>query len=392
MTTDNSVLEQELRELFSTIPAPPAPGSWAGAPPPMRRARRAAPRIALAAALAVAITAVFVLVRRDSAVTPLTAYGVGGAGGLSCSLPIAALSADRTTGFIDLDHGHATFRPAPTGGTTYVPALGRWVDVLPQMVAPDGRSYVKQQFSGGRTSVRIADAGGDREVLETRAPINVFAFSPQGILLIDMTPPPGGPDGTLRLQVLDPATGVVQPWPFPPPQMGSVREAGGGSAAGYRRQDNAIWLTAYSPASSSALVRRYDLATGATTEWFDGRTDGPGHVEVVGTDGSGRPIVQLANTDLFHTNPAQRAGIAVRTILLTAPHALSVLNEGRVGSAGVAGNLSPLSVNDGDRVWLASDDGTIWMYRAASGLQEMARVVKTSTRGAPGVVISGPCR
>jgi hypothetical protein len=82
----------------------------------------------------------------------------------------------------------------------------------------------------------------------------------------------------------------------------------------------------------------------------------------------------------------------VRTILLTAPHQQTVLNQGRVGDEGVAGNLSPLSVNDGDRLWLAADDGSIWTYTASAGLQEIARVVRTSTSGPPGVAISGPCR
>ena len=84
--------------------------------------------------------------------------------------------------------------------------------------------------------------------------------------------------------------------------------------------------------------------------------------------------------------------IGQRTILLTAPHVSAVLNQGRVGDAGVAGTLSPLSANDGDRVWLATDDGTIWLYSATAGLREVAKVVRTSTQGPPGVAISGPCR
>ena len=113
---------------------------------------------------------------------------------------------------------------------------------------------------------------------------------------------------------------------------------------------------------------------------------------MVGTDATGLPIVQLADRDLAHTNPAHRAGIGQRTILLTAPHVSAVLNQGRVGDAGVAGALSPLSVNDGDRVWLATNDGTIWMYSPTAGFQEVAKVVRTSMEGPPGVAISGPCR
>jgi len=63
-----------------------------------------------------------------------------------------------------------------------------------------------------------------------------------------------------------------------------------------------------------------------------------------------------------------------------------------VGDPGVAGDLGPLSVNDGDRLWLAADDGTIWMYVPGSGLRQMAKVITTSSSGPPGVVVSGPCR
>jgi hypothetical protein len=45
-----------------------------------------------------------------------------------------------------------------------------------------------------------------------------------------------------------------------------------------------------------------------------------------------------------------------------------------------------------DRVWLAADDGTIWMYSPAAGFQEIAGVFRTSTEGPPGVAVSGRCR
>jgi len=256
------------------------------------------------------------------------------------------------------------------------------------MVAPDGRSYVQQDDANGQAVVRVVDASGARTVLRTAAPIHVFGYARQGILVVDMGAP-GPPDGILHLELLDPATGGLRPFPFASPEMGRAR---GGTEAGFRPEDDAIWMTAYDPSADGTVVRRYDLATGVTTTWFDGQADGKGHVEVVATDGHGHPVVQLATKDLFHTNPAKRAGIGQRTLLLTAPHQQTVLNEGRVGDPGVAGNLGPLSVNDGDRVWLAADDGTIWMYLPGSGLLRMAKVVRTSNQGPPGVVVSGPCR
>jgi RNA polymerase sigma-70 factor (ECF subfamily) len=275
-------------------------------------------RVAVTAAVAVAAGAVVTLTRHGATPGPahplpaLTVSALPGAGTLSCRLPISALSADHTTGFIVLDHGHASFTPVHTSGTTYVPALQRWVDTLPQMVAPDGRSYVIQQFGDGMTSIHLIDAARDRTALNTTAPVNALAFIPDGILLEDMSPIAGEPipSGTLHLELLDPATGTVRPFPHPLPSMGTGKAAGFSAEATYLRVGNAMWLTAYDPAADSATVGRYDMGSGATTPWFDGRTDGRGHVEVVGTDAQGRPIIQLAGTDLFHTDPAKRAGIS----------------------------------------------------------------------------------
>jgi hypothetical protein len=399
MTSDDSIFEQELRQLFTSIPPPPAPVSWRRGEPAARDARtprrfgRPRPliwRVATIAAVAVAVGGIFVFAHRDTSVSAITVVARPAAADLSCRLPISALSSDHTTGFIVLDHGRATFEAARTGGTTYVPALRRWVEALPQLVAPDGRSYVTQRFSGPATTIHVIDATADRTVLTTGAPLNVFAFTPAGILLIDMSRGPTGPPTVLNLKLLDPASGVLRPFPYPPPAFGS-RGAVSSAGASYLRSTNAIWLTAYFIDTNSTTVTRYDLATGATTQWFDGRTDGQGHVEVVGADPRGLPIVQLADKDLFHTSPAQRAGIRQRTLVLTSPHQATVLNQGRVGDAGVAGNLSPLSVTEGDRVWLAADDGTIWTDVTGSGLQQVAKVT-TSTAGPPGVAISGPCR
>ena len=393
MSTDDNVMEQQLRELFAEVPAPAAPVSW-GRAPVAGSGRRIVWRFTLAVAVAVVVGAALVAVQllRATYGPAVLVSAYPAAADVTCSLPIAALSADQTTGFVVFHNGRATFRPVQTSGTSYDPTLGRWVPVLPQLVAPDGRSYVEQDFANGQTIVRLVDASGTRTVLKTSLPVGVFAHTSHGILLIEAATGRTPFDGSLTLLVLDPATAAVRPWPFAAPQPGVVRQAGGGSEAGYRREDDAIWMTAYYPSADRTVVQRYDLATGVTTQWFDGQTDGTGHLEVVATDGHGHPIVQLSDHDLFHTDPAHRSGIEQRTILLTAPHLETVLNQGRVGEPGVAGNLGPLSVNDGDRVWLAADDGTIWMYLPGSGLQRMAKVVSTSNKGAPGVVVSGPCR
>jgi hypothetical protein len=298
------------------------------------------------------------------------------------------VSNDLATGYIVFDRGRATFQPDATAGNTDVPGLGRWFGPLNGLVAPDGRSYVKQEWSGRTTTVHIVDATSDRVVLRTNAFVRVIGWSAQGILMADEAVPAFE---TLKLEVLDPATGAVRPFPLPPPQFGMTHEGGSYGQWGFWRTSKDIWMVAYSPSANSATFRRYDLATGVTTVWFDGRTDGRGHLQVVGADPRGQPIVQLSDRDLLHSDPARRGGIGERTLVLTAPHEATVINQGRVGDPGVAGNLSPLSVVDGDRVWLAADDGTIWLYEAGAGLRATAQVT-VSTQGAPGMAISGPCR
>src|SRR6202022_4919297 len=93
----------------------------------VRRPRRVgAVAVAVVAALVVAILAN----RSPFAPQPVLAVQLQpAAASLVCKLPISALSEDHTTGFILMDHGHATFQPVKTKGTTYVPALGVWADV-----------------------------------------------------------------------------------------------------------------------------------------------------------------------------------------------------------------------------------------------------------------------
>jgi len=357
------------------------------------RARRAVALVLVGAATAICLslphaggrpTAAKPPAVRDGPTVALSVFPA--AAGLTCQLPVSALSNDHTTGFIYFGAGRSTFTPVHTQGTTYVPALHRWVDVLPQFVAPDGSSYVTQNTEGATSTITLVDAHGERRLLRTTNREGAFAFTSMGILLIT----PSGPDATtVDLRLLDPRTGRVRPdgsarW------LSSRMITGAGSSAGYLRAGEALWITDYDPTQNSTDVWRYDLASGSTTQWFDGSVNGHGHVEVVAADAEGHPILQLSSPDLFHTDPVHRDGVAVQTLLLSSPHHAAMLNGGRVGTPGVAGSLSPLSVTQGGEVWLASDDGAIWLYRPASGLQEVAKIT-TSTRGAPGVAISGPC-
>ncbi len=400
-TDDTAPLEEELRCLYATVVAPLAPARWTSSPariavPPrirpgtwVRGPRRVgAVVVAGAAAVVVAILAN----RSPFAPQPVLAVQLQPAGAsLQCKLPISALSEDHTSGFIVMSHGHATFQPVQTKGTTYIPALGVWAGVLPQMVAPDGRAYVSENYtSAGHLIISITDARGTRPLLDTTAPalIEPFAYAANGSILVqDHSRPAGSAPGPLpywNLKRLDPVTGKLDALPVTVPALPR-----GDSEAGYNRKGNAIWYIAFA-ANGATTVSAFDMATGRMTEWFNSN-DATGTAQFVGTDSEGSPIIQVAERDIWHTNPAHRSGIAIQTMLLTSPHHITLLNHGRAGDPGVAGAFSPLSATMGNDVWLASDDGAIWLYRTGVGLQQIAKVT-TSNQGAPSVAISGPCQ
>jgi len=399
-TDDTAQLEEDLRRLYATVTAPPVPAGWTSSPARIasrphigsrgwRGPRRVgAVAVAVAAALVVAILAN----RSPFAPQPVLAVQLQPAGAsLQCKLPISALSEDHTSGFIVMSHGHATFQPVQTKGTTYIPALGVWAGVLPQMVAPDGRAYVSENYtSAGHLIISITDARGTRPLLDTTAPalIEPFAYAANGSILVeDHSRPAGSAPGPLpywNLKRLDPVTGKLDALPFTVPALPR-----GDSEAGYNRKGNAIWYVAFA-ANGATTVSAFDMATGRMTEWFNSN-DATGTAQFVGTDSEGSPIIQVAERDIWHTNPAHRSGIAIQTMLLTSPHHITLLNHGRAGDPGVAGAFSPLSATMGNDVWLASDDGAIWLYRTGVGLQQIAKLT-TSNQGAPGVAISGPCQ
>lgn len=397
---DISPFEEELRRVYGSVMAPQAPAQWslpaakltAGRRPPSEKPFRASRRIApVAVAVAAALVIAILVNRSPLQPQPVLAVQLQPAGtALVCKLPISALSEDHTTGFIVMNHGQATFEPVKTNGTTYIPRLGVWADVLPQQVAPDGRAYVREHYdySTGHMTILITDARGTRTLLDTTAPslIEPFAYTASGDILVeDHSRPAGSIPGPLpdwNLKLLNPATGQLRPLPFLVPNLPQ-----GNSEAGYNRNSNSIWYSAFG--REGTTVSRFDLGTGQMTEWFN-PGDVKGTVEVVATDSEGAPIIQVATSDIWHADPAHRSGIGIETLLVTAPHQFTVLNHGRSGDPGIAGPFSPLSATSGDTVWLATNDGAIWAYRTGEGLHEIAKVT-TSNQGAPGVAISGPC-
>jgi hypothetical protein len=408
MTTDTDTLEQELRALYATV-APLArqpsfasseSSSTAGrADSPLWLRRRVLWRVGTMAAIA-AVVGVGVVADRHQPGAPsapprLTSLRVSvlpAGGQLNCTIAISALSDVHATGFITFAHGQATFAPVTTTGNTYVRGLHRWVETTPQLVAPDGNSYVTASGDQTHSAVQVVDATGTHTILSVnRGFVGPLGFSPEGIVLLDTSPGVNGPNQSMPVSLLNPRTGAVRAMPLPIyPQLSTPMRGGASSSTGYQAGTSSIWMQAYDSTSNLSMVSRYDLSNGKTTTWFDGRTDGLGAAQPVGETAAGQPIIQVAGSDIFHIAPTQRAGIMERTLLMTAPHVGQVINAGREGDADVADNLSPLSAIDGQDVWLAGDNGTLWRYQPGHALQAMASI-RTSTDGAPGVSISGAC-
>jgi hypothetical protein len=403
MITDTHTLEEELRTLYAWV-APPARKVSFESFPAVRADRRShhfrldhrrfvARGLAVGAIAAVAVAgAVIVHIRSPTPASParlasLTVFVLPSGGQLNCTIAVSALSDVTATGFITFVHSHASFHPVTTTGNTYVPGLRRWVETTPQMVAPDGNSYVTG--SGDQNEIDVVNRTGTHTVVRDRGFISVLGYSPAGIVLLDTTPGLTGPPPSMPIWLLDPQTGAVRALPLPKyPQVSYG--AGTSSMTGYQAGTNSVWLQAYDSASNLSVVSRYDLTNGVTTTWFDGSVDGHGAAQPVAETAASEPIIQVASSDIQHIAPKARAGIIERTLLMASPHHAQILNQGQVGDPGVADNLSPLSATDGTDVWLAGDNGTLWRYQPGEGLQPVA-AIRTSTNGAPGVSISGPC-
>lgn len=310
-------------------------------------------------------------------------------------LAVHAWSEDGTTGFLVFGDDQVSFEPAAVSGCSYAPLLRRWVDVHPQKVAPDGGSYVTTNGAG---EVIIVDRTGARTLAGVPPDVRPVAFTPDGVLL-QIMPRSGPPDHRFHAALLDPVSGKYQQLPpFGNEQSSSGSSSVGytqsanpvwSSSTGYIRSGNSLWRGEYDHATGCSTLLRNSLPTGATAVWFEARQDERGFLHVVGADSSGRPVVQLSPEDVAHTAPKQRRGMLTETALLSAPHEKTVLNQGRMGEMGVVGCLSPLSLTVGDEVWLAADDGDIWLLEGK--IHRVARIA-TSPEGPPGVAISALIR
>jgi hypothetical protein len=68
------------------------------------------------------------------------------------------------------------------------------------------------------TEIHLVDSSGERTILKSDRFLSADAFTPAGVLLMDNTdfPNPAG-QRTIQLKLLDPATGKIRAFPYPPP-------------------------------------------------------------------------------------------------------------------------------------------------------------------------------
>ena len=389
MTTD---LEDELRQLYAAVTAPPLPLRVVSVTSPPQLQRHARPRrrrtllaLAIATTAAVALVATLLATRQLTTTQLLSVRVLPAGADLSCSLPIVALSADQTRGFIVLRNGQASFQAANVPQGAYIAALHQWVDGTPRRLNDADTTYYSVNENPSTVTVTVHDEHGAHVVFtaDSKTQDGPMGWFGKDIVLFE--PDHHSQPAVAHALLLDPSTGNAR---LVPGSINAVPSFGAnGSSTGYIPGSGAIWTTFSRDDGTRRALQRYDLTTGVSTELYSTT----GFIEMVGVDGGGHPIIQVGSRDIFHVNPAKRSGITTRTLLLTGAPQPTVLNEGSVGDAGVTDNLSPLSLTDGDTVWMAADNGQIWRYTPDHGMQLVAKVT-TSTEGAPGVAIEGPCR
>jgi hypothetical protein len=402
MTPTVADFEEQLRALYLTVEAPPAPSLPDAEPPTHEQPTRHRPlwrnhwarRGLAAAATAAVVLAATLVANRHTAPGPqpglhtqlLSVHVTAAGASLDCSLPIVALSADQTRGFVVLHNGRASFQPANVPQGAYIAALHRWVDGTPRRLNDADTTYYTAPSDPNSLTITVHDEHSARVVYtgSSMGP-NPMGWFGTEIVLFQSGSSLTGPSQQAHIQLLDPATGALRTVP------GAIRLSSdfgaNGSQTGYIPVSGAMWTLFSRDDGTRTALDRYDLTTGATTRVYTTT----GFIAMVGVDSSAHPIIQVGSRDIFHIDPAKHTGITTTTLLVTAPGQSITLNDGRVGDPGVADNLSPLSLTDGAGVWMAADNGQIWRYTRSTGMQLIAKVT-TSTQGAPGVAIEGPCR
>jgi hypothetical protein len=298
--------------------------------------------------------------------------------GRGCRLPLSGRNAGgrEAVGFVQISDGSAVADPSgavvPGSGRdlrtrtaaapvlygaagaspSYHPGAGRWVPAPPAAIAPDGLRYAYGAGDGvhlvdvRNASDRVLGGGGGLEVIGLRAE-GVYAVRRQQA---------GG--ATAGLLLVDAGTGAVRT--LRPSETGVEWAAVGADAA---------WAVAVLPGAGADELWRLDPATGGVTVWLHRQGVG---LRIVGVDGDGQPLVQVA------------APQASSVWLVTAPGQARQVSEDVPGGDDTPGY--PVSVTDAGGVWMSDDGGTLYRFSRSTGLRrvDIPRLLPTGQRVAGG--------
>jgi hypothetical protein len=372
-------------------PSPPTAGVRTGTmqpavhQPPSRRTRAAAALLAALLAAAASgcgeqpshLPGTGALATAPAADVPAATGPARAATGRGCRLPLSGRTAGgrEAVGFVQIADGSAVADPSgavlPGSGRdlrartatapvlygaagaspSYNPAAGRWVPAPPAAVAPDGLGYAYGAGDGvhlvdvRNASDRVLGGGGDLEVIGLRAE-GVYAVRRQH-----------AGDATGGLLLLDAGSGAVRT--LRPSEAGVEWAVAGTDAA---------WAVAVLPGAGADEVWRLD-PVGGVTVWLHRQGAG---LRIVGVDGDGQPLVQVA------------APQASSVWLVTAPGQARQVSEDVPGGDDTPGY--PVSVTDAGGVWMSDDGGTLYRFSRSTGLRrvDIPRLLPTGQRVAGG--------
>jgi hypothetical protein len=264
------------------------------------------------------------------------------AGGPGNPLPIYA-------GLLDLSNGSIILSdPQINNPNTYTWALGKWLPVRWQWVAPDGRQYAY----GNETGLHMVDVSSSRDRL-LAANAYPIDWSAEGIYAYDSTGSSARP--ALQLVRFNPNTGtrVVLYQGDPSDGPGGPQNVRWDWISGAD-----AWAVAVIRDSSGGLVNlqvvRLDMSTGSVSVWLDD----PGRsLALIGVDSRGRPFVTI-NT-----------GSRFEVWLGSSPGTFQMIGDG--SALGIDGYSRTLT--SGPVTWFTTKRNTATFYSDSSGFVDVAQ-------------------
>ena len=373
MTADRvpSPVERHVREIYANVPVPVDEIWQRVRTQPVGRARNA--RVARLVGELAVFSAVVLIITVAVLVPRLTRHsnGAQAVGGPSpppaatsaatappsrrpnCSLPVAGVGT--TSGFFDVRTG--IFTPAPVAGESFARALGSWVSVPPQQVAPDGSAYAFVATSADANALYIQDTQGRHLVASSSRTIQILGFVSQGVVYSTQDG-----NGTVRTSLVSASA--------------PVRLIDDGRTFMWAGGD-ALWRVAAAVEGPGIALYRFDLGTGRERIWLDvdqylGPEAAASPAPMQGTEG----VSQSAEDSLHHSlgiigfdetgNPVVQLGSAgpqglSATLLVTGPRDVIAIVPPGLNSAG---HFVPVNaVGGASSVWMVNTHGDVAMHQ-----------------------------